>query len=254
MPKHATLLVAFVIVMAACGANARVFKSDNGDCRLVGIPMEMQIGRGFCAPATMVRVLKYYRIEADQRKLAEQADCTNDTGTDVETMLGIVARTCRDYGLSVKTIYGFDYERYRRILDDYNKLARRNGAKRLWYTGGQQLDISKIFQNADIDVLRKTSSRAEIKTFEKTIQANIDADTPLIWGLVLGIVPESDVLPYTKGGHLRLIIGYNTKTNEIIYSDPWGPKHAKKRMALANAFAITMSLHALTRTAPEKTE
>lgn len=252
MPKHVNAFVAFALILAANGAQARVFKSDNGDCRLVGIPMEMQIGRGFCAPATMVRVLKYYRIEADQRHLAEQADCTNDTGTDVETMLDIVARTCGDYGLSVKTHYGFDYNRYRKILDDYNKRARRHGAKRLWYTGGQPLDIAKTFQNADIKILRETSTQAEIKTFEKTIQTNIDADTPLIWGLVLGIVPESDVLPYTKGGHLRLIIGYNRETQEILYSDPWGPRHEKKRMALADAFAITMSLHTLSRATPQQ--
>jgi hypothetical protein len=50
------------------------------------------------------------------------------------------------------------------------------------------------------------------------------------------------VLPQTKGGHLRMIIGYNKKTDEILYTDSWGPRHALKRMPAANAWTITTGL------------
>ena len=50
-------------------------------------------------------------------------------------------------------------------------------------------------------------------------------------------------IPQAKGGHMRLIIGYNNKTNEIIYSDSWGAKHAMKRMPSDNAFPMTTGLY-----------
>jgi len=41
---------------------------------------------------------------------------------------------------------------------------------------------------------------------------------------------------------MRLIIGYNAKTNEILYSGSWGMGHELKRMPLADAWAITTGL------------
>ena len=246
MPTSATTASILLLVLVSASVQARVFHSDSGDCRIIGIPMEMQSGRGFCAPATMVRVLKYYGIQADQAQLAKQADCTNDTGTDVETMLGIVARTCSDYKLGVETIIGFNYERYLKIIEEYNRLAHQENSPRLWYSGGGSLDLSKTFLKADVGILHRTAKPKDLRRFSETIQKHIDANTPLIWGLVLGIVSEPDMLPNTQGGHLRLIIGYNDKMKQVIYSDPWGPNHAAKRMNLADAYAITMSLHALT--------
>ena len=41
---------------------------------------------------------------------------------------------------------------------------------------------------------------------------------------------------------MRLVIGYNLKTDEIIYTDSWGPGHEFKRMSAANAYTATMHL------------
>ena len=51
--------------------------------------------------------------------------------------------------------------------------------------------------------------------------------------------------PTGVGGHLRMIIGYNTQKDEIIYSDTWGRGHEKKSMSTENAFTITNSLFSL---------
>ena len=56
--------------------------------------------------------------------------------------------------------------------------------------------------------------------------------------MTLGIFPESG-LPQQFGGHMRLIIGYNARTDEILYTDSWGPGHELKRMNSGRAFAIT---------------
>ncbi|MFT5131040.1 MAG: hypothetical protein ACI8W8_004674 [Rhodothermales bacterium] len=38
---------------------------------------------------------------------------------------------------------------------------------------------------------------------------------------------------------MRLIIGYNAKANQLIYSDSWGTGHEFKRMSMEDAWAIT---------------
>jgi len=46
-------------------------------------------------------------------------------------------------------------------------------------------------------------------------------------------------------GHIRLIIGYNAKTQEVLYSESWGPAHALKRLPLDEAWAMTFGLTVL---------
>ena len=61
------------------------------------------------------------------------------------------------------------------------------------------------------------------------------------WALQLGIVEEKDI-PQAKGGHMRIILGYNEATEEIYYSDSWGAGHEKKSMDMKSAFWISMAL------------
>jgi hypothetical protein len=78
------------------------------------------------------------------------------------------------------------------------------------------------------------------------VKAHIDKGTPLLWSVILGLVPEpgrsSQGIGGTVGGHMRLIIGYNEKTDEIFYSDSWGPGHELKRLSTADAWTITTGL------------
>ena len=67
---------------------------------------------------------------------------------------------------------------------------------------------------------------------------------PLAWGVYLGMFEET--LPSGgAGGHMRLIIGYNGRTSEVIYSDSWGVEHAFKKMPIKQAWAITTGLYAI---------
>lgn len=234
-----------LLLLYALHAHARLFKSDSGDHRLIGIVMEKQAGRGYCAPATMASVLNYHGIKSDQQTIAEDVGCSDDTGTDVEAMLDVISRSCAEYGLTIKTIIGFDYARYKRIITRYNALAKKRGAKKLWLSDSGTLDLSRTFSNANLEILKKSISEQDVDIFFRSVRQSIDADRPLIWGVVLGIATEPELSPYSKGGHLRLINGYNLKTQEIIFSDPWGAGHGLKRMKIVDAYAITMSLHVL---------
>jgi hypothetical protein len=55
---------------------------------------------------------------------------------------------------------------------------------------------------------------------------------------MLGKVPEPGI-PQNAGGHMRLIIGYNTAKDLILYSDSWGPGHERKTMSASDAWTMT---------------
>jgi hypothetical protein len=44
---------------------------------------------------------------------------------------------------------------------------------------------------------------------------------------------------------MRLIIGYNDTTNEILFSDSWGPGHELKRMPADEAWTITSGIYGM---------
>ena len=72
------------------------------------------------------------------------------------------------------------------------------------------------------------------------MKEKIDAGYPILHGVTLGFVDEKPPLLQQKhNGHMRLIIGYNTGTGEILYSDSWGRGNELKRMSAKDAYAIT---------------
>lgn len=70
---------------------------------------------------------------------------------------------------------------------------------------------------------------------------------PLLWFCIVGKFPEVPPInpPRRTSSHLRLIIGYNDKAGELLYSDTWGPGHELKRLPLEDAWAMTLGLHVL---------
>lgn len=82
--------------------------------------------------------------------------------------------------------------------------------------------------------------------FLKMIQENVDKGVPLLWALELGLFPEEpDNNAQDGGGHMRLIIGYNDKTSELLFSDSWGAGHELKRMKLEDAVKATFGVYLL---------
>ncbi|MDA0787389.1 MAG: C39 family peptidase, partial [Proteobacteria bacterium] len=87
-----------------------------------------------------------------------------------------------------------------------------------------------------------TREKTDFMRFKSDIRKYIDTGVPLAWSVMLGRVEEAG-LAQPRGGHMRLIIGYNEKTDEVIYSDSWGPRHEFKKMDMGDAWSITMLLH-----------
>lgn len=222
---------------------AHVVRTPEGD-RYLPVPMVDQRHQGLCAPATVERVLRYYGIPLGAPALARLAESTPETGTNVQRMLDELLRL-RGLRCEIREIFGFDRPRFDRLLAAYNRQAHDAGRPSLSYAP-PVLDLARVFASAEPSLLRPlAAARPGRRTFRREIRHAIDRGHPLLWGVVLGIVPENGLAAQTRGGHLRLIVGYNPSASEVLFSDSWGAGHALKRMPEEDAWAMTMTLHVI---------
>src|SRR5206468_3526056 len=96
------------------------------------------------------------------------------------------------------------------------------------------------------DLLKQTRLKRDsnMVQFKADITKYVNSGVPLVWAVMLGKIKEP-ALPQQMGGHMRLIIGLNVRTSEIIYSDTWGAGHEQKRMSLADAWTMTLGLYTI---------
>lgn len=189
-------------------------KADNGDIFISSLPMVDQGDKGYCVVATVQRVFEYYGIGADMHQIAQIADADPNRGTSTLTM--------------AKELDKIDY-RFRTRLDI--------------------IGMGQPGKMTDVDVKKGeyyVGKPVDERKFLKEIRSHIDSGLPLLWSLELGRFPEKPQLnPQTAGGHMRLIIGYNDKEEEIIFSDSWGAGHEAKRMKMSHAYQASHGLFVL---------
>lgn len=222
---------------------AKVRREANGDVLLADIPMVDQGEKGYCAVATAERVMRYYGMEVDQNELAQLAASSAAGGTDPRAMLESLRRVGVKLGCKVKVLEEFGVQEFMRLVDRYNRAARKEKLAEIKL--GYQIDITDVYNRMETALLRdvRTKSTADVKNFLGDIARNIDQGVPLLWGVQLGKVEEKELPKQIGGGHMRLIVGYNPKTPEVLFSDSWGPGHELKRMALDDAWTITCALY-----------
>ena len=222
-----------------------VTKSPNGDVFIDNVPMVDQGQKGYCAAAVSERVLRYYGATIDEHEIAQQAGTTAERGTDNDEMRRAVTVIGEKNGLGFQDIVSMqsglsDVEEQ---VSRYNKAAK--AAKRPpisidQFTRGNQIYVGEMFAAMEPKVVyRMRLKDPRFKKFSAGVRQQVNAGIPVFWGVTLGMFPERGVNPQTSGGHMRLIIGYNDKKKEILYSDTWGEGHELKRMPEDWAFAIT---------------
>ena len=207
---------------------------DDGTVWLKGLPMVDQGQKGYCVPATLARVFAFYGMDkVDQHALAAVCDSNAGGGTTSRGMEQAMQDVCKKF--RTKFIIIDDYAtNFKSVIDPYNKLAKREDKDTL----SMQDDV---FGMADAKILRKARAGkpTQVNKWMKDIKKHIDSGSPVIWMVMLGIYKEEVGLPQDRGGHARLIIGYNLKKKTIIYTDSWGAAHARKTMPAADAAAMT---------------
>ena len=223
-----------------------VVKKENGDVYLKGIPMVDQGAKGYCVVASIERVALYYGIEVDQHELAQIANTSAAGGTSAEAMEKAFKQITGKIHVRTNRIMDYEYNQLVKDVKAYDREAKRQEARVFNIDFDRNYVIAEGFwANADKDVFKKVKAKqSRYKFFNSKIEEFIDRGIPVCWTLYLGMFPEEG-LPQPWGGHMRLIIGYNKKTKELIYTDSWGEGHAEKRMPAIEAWCMTTGLYAM---------
>lgn len=218
----------------------------SGDVFIPDVPMVDQGEKGYCAVACAERVMRYYGIRVDENELAQAANSDSSGGTSIGEMIEALKRLGSRLRIRVRMLDQMDVRQVKALTVDYNRIARHEGKAAL-PEQSRVIDITATFQAMQPDILRqvRTRSKGDAVRFQSKVQSRIDEGIPLLWTVSLGILPEPGLRIQRIGGHMRLIIGYNNRTNEIIYTDSWGAGHEEKRMPLSDAWTITSGLIAI---------
>lgn len=212
-----------------------------------GIPPVVQKSPAYCAPATLARVLALSGSPVPQGTLALYGGCTPEGGSDIDSFYRSLEPLLREKGFRMRPILSIDPVRALSLARRYNELARPRGAFPLAVPDDRTpatVDLGRLFGRADAALLREAAAPG-VPAFRNAVRREISAWRPMLWGVVLGVVPEPNVEGGSRAGHLRLIVGYEDDGETVLYSDPWAPDCPVKRMAAADACAITQSLHVL---------
>jgi len=230
-----------------------------GDVFIDNVPMVDQGRKGYCSAATAERVLRYYGLEIDEHQVAEAAGTSAENGTSSQAMKDSVEAIGRRFRLATVVCYGDldkgDGSKISSLVDEvraYNKAAKKAKKPEIpesvyaeRHGDFVQYSPAAAHKAMDPEVMKEMKvnggQRSKFMKFKKDVREQVKKGIPLFWGVMLGIYPEPG-LPQEGGGHMRLIIGYNDKKDEILYTDSWGAGHELKRMPADWAWTITRSL------------
>lgn len=223
-----------------------VRRSETGDVWIDGLPMVDQGQKGYCAAASAERLLRYFGRSVDQHQVAQLADTAAKEGTSQDGMIKALEAIGQRYTLELKALIALDWTRLSRLIDEYNRMAKQAGKPAVEF--GRVINVMLVYKQMDAALLRKVKVRQaqDLASFKKQVKTYAAEGVPLIWSCVVGKYPEvPPINPPGTYGHIRLIIGYNEKTDDLLYSDTWGPGHELKRIPFDDAWAMTLGLHVL---------
>jgi hypothetical protein len=192
-----------------------VKKNDNGDTFIDNIPMVDQGPKGYCAPATFERAMRYMLVPADMYLLATLATSASG-GTNTAALADSCKRIVRSKARRIKDL---DLEKdleMRKVKTYIDK-----GVPILWCM--RSLEEYNTIANA------RSKERASVKDFSQ-------------WKETISLEAESvsDRLEVNESNHhICMIIGYNEETNELAVSDSWGARYALRWVHIDIAKAVT---------------
>ena len=209
-------------------------KEEDGTVWLDGVNMVDQGQKGYCVPATLARVFAFYGMDGvDQHALAALCDSSADGGTASNAMETAMAAICKKFPVKLVTLEDYQTSMMT-MMEPYNKLAKKEGKSQI-----SMMQAPMDVADPEILLKARAGKKAQVKKWLSLVKRHIDSGSPVLWSVVLGIYKEPISVPQTRGGHMRLIIGYNMKEQTIIYSDSWGAGHEKKTLPAAEAAAMT---------------
>lgn len=195
-----------------------------GDVEIAGVPMRDQGQKGYCVAASCERLLRYLNVPCDMDELAQLVRADADRGASPAVMYSALQKIDQRFNMHMKLL---------KLPTGYSlgPSSKRNELERAWKS-----DLNKL------------------------IQDNINQGLPLLWAVALppgesGLGTDNTTTPNVsarsvpdsmRAGHMRMIIGYNTKTRGVIYTDSWGAGHERKVMTFADAEEMTRAVFSMT--------
>lgn len=189
-----------------------VVRRPNGDVLVGEIPMVDQGQKGYCVPATIERVLRYYGIsELDMHKIAELAETNVGGGTTMPDVVRGVGPVVKKNRLKFAT-RRMQFAKIRQCVD--------KGIPMFWCMFAAPDYLNRLRAN--------TLERAAVSDFSAFAKKLKNADKLEI--------PRNELM---RHAHVCLIIGYNSKTKEVCVSDSWGDHTAEQWIAFEDALYVT---------------
>lgn len=225
---------------AKSSLKGNVQKEEDGTVWIKDVPMVDQGQKGYCVPATLSRLFAYYGMDGiDQHALAALCNSQGDGGTSTADMQDAMERICKKFHIRITTLEDYNSV-VTSICDPYNKIAKKKDKPFI-------SPANDPLAAADPEILKQARAPkpAVVDKWMKDIRKSIDAGIPVLWGVKVGIYKEEVGLPQSRGGHMRMIIGYNAKTRKILYTDSWGAGHERKTIDAAEALSMTTGRHIL---------
>ena len=226
---------------------SNVVRKDDGDVFIENFPMVDQGQKGYCAVASIARVAAYYGLSADQHEIAQLAN-TSVMGTSPEEMEEAFKVIVGKLNIRTTKHYELTERQFEADVRAYNQLAKKQGKEEFKAPRGHILLPAGVWSRMDPAIFAEVKGeQSGCKRFMSKVKEYVEQGIPLAWCLRLGMFPEPGI-PQQAGGHMRLIIGYNDKTQEVIYTDSWGKGHEFKKMPLNQAYAMSMCMYTMSPT------
>jgi hypothetical protein len=193
-----------------------VNKSKDGDILIDRIPMIDQGPKGYCVPATLARIGQHVGVDISMHEIAMIANSSSGGGTSVGAAVASLKKNYARIQLKIKDI---------RIKNPINA-----------YTSNASV-AKQAFDELEYD-------DRSVASFFKEVKKQIDKGQIIAWSMVVGLLPENgQPARQSGGGHMRMIIGYNEKSREILFSDSWGSGHELKRIDLKAALIVSSGIY-----------
>lgn len=176
-----------------------IITKSNGDVLVGNIPMVDQGPKGYCVPATFERYLRYMQIPADMYILAMAGQTQVGGGTSLAKIIDAVDGYVGSQNRSMKEISGeIKLRTVKKYVDE--------GLPIIWTM------FSSRKYNSFVN--KRTTERLSVNDWKvwKDRSKNEARDIHLLKDFM--------------SAHACMIIGYNSKTEEIAVSDSWGPSYA----------------------------
>lgn len=153
------------------------------------IPMVNQGSKGYCAIASMERVLRHYGNDIDMHDLANLANSYG--GTKPEEMKRAVHVVAGKLRLTARYPMFMKPKDFKSLADQYNRIAAKSDSISKTDSEREGGDLFRVADNKTLKDIRMKSS--DFAKFKQEIVSDINRGIPIMWALYLGLFWEDQI-------------------------------------------------------------